>query len=157
MEKENPQTKMMLALQKARSEFKPITKDTMNPYFGHKYATLDQVMGAVQDALKANGFILTESVEMVVPPVAPPIPVLRTEIYHIHSEGTLSSVLPLSAKGTDPQHQGAAVTYARRYNLQLLLSLLTEEDIDGNDPGGDPRRSSKPATKSKPQFKKRED
>ena len=153
---ESAQTKFLLALKKARGEFPKIVKDTMNPYFHHKYATLDQVMGAVMPVLESNGFVLTESIEMVIPPVAPPLPALKTELYHIHSGEAISSTLPLSAKSQDPQHQGAAITYARRYNITALLSLLTEDDMDGNNPEDDPRKG-KSTSKSKPQFKKRED
>jgi hypothetical protein len=154
---ESTQTKFLLALQKARKEFKPIVRGADNPYFKSKYATLDTIMEAINPALESNGFILVEAVELVLSQSSAPVPALRTELHHIHSGETMSSLLPLSAKGVDPQHQGAAITYARRYNITALLSLLTEDDMDGNDPEGDPRKSSKPATKSKPQFKKRED
>jgi hypothetical protein len=32
----------------------------------------------------------------------------------------------------EPQKQGIAITYARRYLLCLMLNLLTDEDNDGN-------------------------
>jgi hypothetical protein len=40
--------------------------------------------------------------------------------------------MPLLLKSVDPQGQGSAITYARRYALCAVLGLSTGEDDDGH-------------------------
>lgn len=58
----------------------------------------------------------------------------------------------LCAKPNDPQAYGSAITYARRYGLQSLLSIPSEDD-DANSASGketsvDARSSAAPAESS---------
>jgi hypothetical protein len=40
--------------------------------------------------------------------------------------------MPLLLAKSDPQGQGSAITYARRYALMAVLGLVADEDDDGN-------------------------
>jgi hypothetical protein len=44
---------------------------------------------------------------------------------------SVEDVMPLMLVKEDPQAQGSAITYARRYSLLTLLSLTADEDDDG--------------------------
>lgn len=34
--------------------------------------------------------------------------------------------------GTTAQLMGAAITYAKRYNLGAIFNIITDDDVDGN-------------------------
>ena len=53
-----------------------------------------------------------------------------TEIHDLESGQSVSSCIKLPIL-TDPQKVGSAITYFRRYSLQSLLALQTDDD-DGN-------------------------
>ena len=53
---------------------------------------------------------------------------------HTIDQETLSCCVPILINGTDkdnPQKMGSAITYAKRYGLQSLYGLASDDD-DGN-------------------------
>ncbi len=126
------------ALIKAKKSFKKISKDAVNPYFKSKYATLDAVLEATENALAEQGLTIVQVVEGYI---------LQTFLYHESGE-FIQSNYPLP-ETTDSQKLGAAITYARRYAICAMLSITADEDEDGNF------SSAKP-TSSKPQKLVRE-
>jgi len=55
--------------------------------------------------------------------------VLETVLMHTSGEW-IKGRLPLLANKPDPQAQGSAITYARRYSLSAIIGLCTEDDDD---------------------------
>ena len=51
---------IILALIKAKKNFKKISKDAVNPYFKSKYATLDAVLEATESALAEQGLTIVQ-------------------------------------------------------------------------------------------------
>ena len=51
------------ALIKAKKNFKKISKDAINPYFKSRYATLDAVLDATENALAEQGLTIVQVVE----------------------------------------------------------------------------------------------
>ena len=117
------------ALISARKTFKPLEKGRENPFFHSKYASLDDVLEATDEALSQHGLVVLQSTDG---------PVLRSILAHSSGEWIDGLYTLAPAKQNDPQALGAAVTYARRYALQGLLGICAEEDDDGN-------RASRPA------------
>ena len=113
------------ALIKSRRLFPTIKKDSKNPYFKSKYATLDTVLDAVTPVLCDNGLAIIQTTEVI-----DNKPSLVTTLWHESGE-SISSNYPLP-EISDSQKFGAAITYARRYSLCALLSITAEEDDDGN-------------------------
>jgi hypothetical protein len=110
------------ALIAARAEFPPIPKDSTNPHFKSKFASLDAILGAVVPVLSAHGLILVQ-----------PIRGRSIETTILHESGEmLASSYPLPENLDDPQKLGAAVTYGRRYSASSLLGITADEDDDGN-------------------------
>ncbi len=109
-----------------------LQKDKINPAFRSKYLSLDSLMEQVLPALNAHGLIWTT------------LPgrdddgagVLRYELIHAASGDRLGGTMPLLAAKPDPQGQGSAITYARRYSLMAVLGLVADEDDDGNRASG---------------------
>ena len=114
------------ALIKAKASFKAAVKDASNPHFKSKYVSLDGVIDAIDGALLENGIFQTQ-------PTAMPEggkTVLHTRLLHVSGQW-LGGEYPIHPIKNDPQAEGSALTYARRYALMALAGIAPEDD-DGN-------------------------
>jgi hypothetical protein len=115
--------KLTTALRAARKSFGKIKKDHKNTFQGNSYATLGGVLAAVDDALADNGLIAFHSTRWDAGELW-----LDTTIEHESGEW-IASVYPLfAANYFDPQKIGSSLTYARRYVLQAMLGVASEDD-----------------------------
>jgi hypothetical protein len=117
----------LLAFQKSAPA---IQKDAINPHFGNRFPSLEGLMSAVVPQLNECGLIVTQLPTAILVD-GRPSPALRTRITHAESGEHLEDVMLLMGK-EDPQGQGSAITYARRYSLMAMLGLVADEDDDGN-------------------------
>lgn len=116
--------------------------DSVNPHFGNQYLGLKGLLSQVLPVLRANDLLLIQS-----PSTAGEHPALTTRIVHVPTGEEWVDVMFLSATKQDPQAQGSAITYARRYAIMSMLGLVAEEDDDdGNAASGG--GSSSTTTKS---------
>jgi hypothetical protein len=138
------------ALSAAQAEFKPVKKTGKNPHLGNVYATLDDVIASVRDALGKHGLSFLQ-------PLGNAAEGVMLETVLLHSSGqwiSTSAVIPALAgnRGVNElQSFGGALTYMRRYMLSAMLGVGGDEDDDGND-----AKAEKPAQKQqtvKPQAK----
>lgn len=113
------------ALIDARSAFKSAHKSASNPRFGSKYATLEDVIDAVNQALLGKRIFCTQQTDIMDGRM-----VLHTRFLH-ESGQWIGSVYPIHPIKSDPQAEGSALTYARRYALMALAGIAPEDD-DGN-------------------------
>ena len=154
--KQNGNT-LQSVLAEAQMELKKAAKSADNPYFKSKYAGLDEVIEACRNVLNKHGIAVTQTVEYVpettkqeqfeghggIPPeglntviVTPQQTILVTTL--LYGEQSIRSVMPLEYKKGDMQSLGSAMTYARRYSLQSICCLSTDEpDDDGNKAVGE--------------------
>ena len=120
---------MPTVLARAQMELGKAVKSADNPYFKSKYAGLDEVIEACRNVLNKHGIAVTQPVEYTPEVTKPP-------------EG--GGVMPLEYKKADMQSLGSALTYARRYSLQAICCLATDEpDDDGNKAVGDDNVAAK--------------
>lgn len=131
---------LLKALVKAKSAFKPIVKDKQGARA--KYATLDSVLSSVEPALHENGLCLVQTTTHKDDGF-----VLETFLFHTSGE-FLSSTYPLR-NDTDPQKIGISITYGRRYSVCSLLSVIADEDTDGDvgKPASQSGHSKAPASR----------
>ncbi len=126
--KDKMQVQLQAALVKAQSEMGAVFKDSTNPHYRSKYASLPAVLHVVIPALNRNGIAFSQS-----PDYDPDTScvVLTTSIAH-SGGGVYETVTraPIGRK-VDIQSFGSAVTYLRRYAAQSLLGISVEDD-DGN-------------------------
>lgn len=135
----------MTALLKAQKKIKPVTKSAENPYFKSKYADLNAILDAVTDALEEQNILLLQ------PTVTDGTSnYVTTRLQHVDSGEFIESTLKLELAKATMQELGSAVSYARRYTLQSLLTLQAQDD--------DANVASKTATPvaKKASFKKQE-
>ena len=134
---------LFAALVKAQSEMKIATKDNLNPHFRNRYADFGSVYDAVKDALHRNGLAVIQPTRIHESGVT----VVITKIIHTSGQ-SIEGEYPVIAKDmADAQKHGGGLTYARRYALASMLSVLQEDD-DGNAAAG-----HTPATAPKAQAK----
>ena len=125
MNKSDSIKELALALHKAQVKIKFAKKETSNPFFKSKYADLSSVVDAVKPALNAEGIVFLQGVSGVENGVA-----VETVLLHVSGEW-MSSTLEIPASKHDAQGYGSAITYGRRYGLQAMCGVPTEDD-DGN-------------------------
>jgi hypothetical protein len=123
------------ALAQAKAEFPGLTKTAANPFFKSHYVPLEQVLDVIEPILAKYQLILIQEPTNVQSATGTR-PALRTTLIYVPL-GTerWSEMLVLPAK-EDPQGQGAALTYARRYAIIALLGLNIEKDDDGETAQG---------------------
>ena len=113
------------ALIKAQSEMDHVKKDSTNPHFKNRYASLEAVIDATSKVFQANGFAVMQPCgrdELGV--------YVETKLLH-STEQAFSSKVYLVLDKQNMQGLGSAITYARRYGL-LGMACLAPEDDDGN-------------------------
>lgn len=116
---------IMAKLANAASKMENPKFDSTNPHFKSKFASLGAVIAAIKPALTAEGLMFRQTCEG-----QSVDPWLVTYVYDGANDMELSRV-PL-AMSADPQKQGSAITYAKRYGLCAAFGLVGEEDDDAN-------------------------
>jgi hypothetical protein len=130
------------ALLKAQRKMGSATKGASNPYFKSRYADLGAVMEVVKDPLNEEG------VSILQPTYSKDgAHYVETVLMHESGEYIASEPLKLELTKTDMQALGSAITYARRYTLQSLLSIPAEDD-DGEGAMNRPKAPVKQAETS---------
>ena len=114
----------------AKQAMKPPSKNRKAMY--GKYADLESVLAAVEGPLAQEGIIIMQSCidqnERLY---------LRTSLIHTATGQSIHNDLPILMKNpNNPQELGGAITYARRYGIISILSIVADDDDDGNTAAG---------------------
>lgn len=137
------------ALALAQGAFQPITKNRTVQVKSDKgnytfdYATLDKVLEATVPALSANGLALLQPFYH-----GPNGLELRTIL--AHSSGARLEAVTELPKAASIQQAGSALTYLKRYQVQAILGVSSEEDDDGNAADGNQVQNMQPRDRTKP-------
>jgi len=111
---------------KAQKEFGPALKTGVNPHFRSKYASLENCIDAVIDALHNNGLGLMQKTHDCEGGVK-----IETVLIHESGQQMTGGLLFVPANKHDAQGYGSCMTYARRYSLLAFMGIAPEDD-DGN-------------------------
>ncbi len=118
------------ALVAAQAEFSAVPKGSANPFFKSKYAALPDVVAHAAPILAKHGLAVTQSITYIIAGDTI-LDALKTAL--IHKSGQyIENEMILHLPKQDPQGQGSAVTYARRYSYMAILGLVADDDDDGN-------------------------
>lgn len=110
------------AMAKAQAEIRGAIKDSANPFFKSKFASLESVRDACIGPLSAQGIAVFQSPSTDGSKVS-----IDTLLAHTSGQwvrGTMSA----TAKDDSPQSIGSAVSYLRRYALQSFAGVAPEDD-----------------------------
>lgn len=110
------------ALSKVQSSIEGAKKDSSNPFFKSKYADLESVWEACRKPLTDNGFCVIQAGE-----VREGVAGIVTTLGHSSGQW-IKGFMPLNAVKPDPQAQGSAITYVRRYALAAIVGIVQVDD-----------------------------
>lgn len=127
-----------------------LEKNAVNPFTSSKYVTLDALLETITPELAQRDVLLTQRPQTTVTGSL----ALETLLVHVPSDTLMVSTMPLDKlQKDDPQGQGSAITYGRRYAIMAMLGLVGDDDDDGNAAATKPKK--KPAAAAKPGAKKK--
>tara|TARA_R110000850_G_scaffold215336_1_gene341067 strand:- start:192 stop:716 length:525 start_codon:yes stop_codon:yes gene_type:complete len=125
MDKSAEINELATALSKAQGEMGGASKDAANPFFKSKYADLGSVVHALKQPFADNGLSYSQF------PISEGDKV-GVETILMHKSGQwLSNCVLFKPTKQDVQGAGSVITYARRYSLQALAGIPSEDD-DGS-------------------------
>lgn len=103
-----------------------IGKDSTNPHFKSKYASLEDIWSTLKPIFKKHGVMVSQVPGEIINGAIE----LVTTLVHVESgEAVLTrGFMPVGKEG--PQAAGSAITYARRYFLCPMLGIVAGEDDD---------------------------
>ena len=125
MNKSDSIKSLAIAMSKAQGEMGGAAKGVENPFFKKKYADLGSVVQAVKEPFANNGLSYVQ------------FPIeeggrIGIETILMHESGEwLSNSFTVQLTKQDAQGAGSAITYCRRYSLQSIAGIPSEDD-DGN-------------------------
>jgi len=123
-------SKIAPALVKAQSEMGNAIKDSKNPFFKSSYADLNAVREATLPVFNKYGISVLQPTIIL-----DGKKYVQTTLLHESGEYIASLTEILLQKENDAQQQGSGISYARRYGLQSLANVGSEDD-DGNAASG---------------------
>ena len=104
-----------------------IKKDAKNPFFKSTYASLPNILEAINEPLNESGLALTM------------FPYDENGLYclliHADSGEWIESIYSMKPVRDTPQDKGSCITYQRRYCISSILNLQIDDsmkDDDGN-------------------------
>lgn len=105
----------------------PIIKDSDNPFFKSKFASLDAIQHHVKDRLYGLGLMVVQPTVVV-----DGVPYVKSILFDTETGDSIESLFPIVVSKASAQEYGSAVSYAKRYSLSGLLNLIIQdEDDDG--------------------------
>lgn len=145
---------LVTALAKAQMHFGKAVKETTNSAFGSKYADLAANIDAVRMALNEQGIAMCQFPEV---DLEAQTVTVKTALHYGEQFISQTFIAPaVGRQGFNVQSIGAATTYLRRYGLQALCGLASEDD-DGNSVATEnkpiPAKEKKPTGPTEDDFK----
>lgn len=120
MEKSESIKNLTQGLAKFHAMIGKISKDAKNPFFKSNYASLPHIITEISEPMEKAGLVISQF---------PDGDGLTTMLIHADSGEYLSATYTLQVvRQNDPQAQGSALSYARRYGLTSVLNLAISDD-----------------------------
>ena len=144
---DNKKVEYCKSLNEAMAKFQQLTvtasKDSENPFYTSTYANLDEVIEAVSHGAQFGlSFSQAVNYETVLIPTGEFTKKLHRDIYidtiisHVNDTATKTSRVPVLIEPQDEsksQKMGSGITYAKRYALQAIYGLATDDDANAAD------------------------
>lgn len=118
------------ALFKVTKKLESVKKSSDNPFFKSKYADLNTHLDLVKPLLEENGLMLLQPTVSVDGKT-----MVTTRLVHVETGEMIESSIAIPDSISDSQKIGAAITYFRRFGINSLFALKSEDD-DGETVAG---------------------
>jgi hypothetical protein len=132
------------ALALAQGQMQPAAKDSINPHFGHSYASLASIWQACRIPLSQNGIGVIQSTS-----TDGTRALVTTRMVHKSGEWFEDSV-SLPVANPTAQGLGSGYSYGRRYSLSGMVGVVVEGDDDDGETAAGRGKDKEAATKIKP-------
>jgi hypothetical protein len=120
MKKSQSITNLTQGLAKFHTLVGKISKDAANPFFKKNYASLPHIITEISEPMEKAGLVISQF---------PNGDGLTTMLIHSESGEYISATYTLQVvRQNDPQAQGSAISYARRYAITSILNLAISDD-----------------------------
>ena len=154
MDKSESIGELSKALAKAQAQFTPVKRGTKVDFTTKAGARIKYNYAPLSDVIESCIKALNDNELVIVQPTKVEDNKIIVETMLIHSSGEwLSGEMCISPSDHNPQSEGSALTYARRYSLSALLSIAADEDDDGEGAMKRQKAESKAEPKAKPVAK----
>lgn len=101
-----------------------VKRDSANPRFPSKYASLEAVIDTARPALQESGIVFTQAPGRIANNTLE----MTTMLLHAASGQWMRSTMQIAIGKLDPQGIGSAITYSARYSLMATLGLPPTDD-----------------------------
>lgn len=108
-----------------QKEMTSVSKDGKANY--GTYVTLPKIIEQVQPVLNRHGLVIFQFPSQT----SEGLSALTTILAHPESGEQMEYITPLILSKSDPQAQGSAMTYMRRYSYAAVTQIVVDEDDDG--------------------------
>lgn len=119
---------LIRALAAVQGKMEGAKKDSKNPHFKSKYASLHSSWLACRKLLAENGFAVIQLPLMIEGGAVS----LQTSLFH-EDGAKVECVYPVTYQPCNAPALGAALKYARRYSLETVVGITTEDDPEDDD------------------------
>jgi hypothetical protein len=119
---------LLAAILAVQAEAPTLKKNATNPHFKSRFAPLDTIVETIGPLLAKNGLVWLTKPSF---DETSGEPTLKYKLAHAPSKEAEEGEMKLLLSKGDPQGQGSAITYARRYALCSVLNLVADDDDDG--------------------------
>jgi hypothetical protein len=136
--------KIAPALVALQADCPAVRKESSNPHFKSKYASLDAILDVVKPVANKHGIAIIQG-----DPEADTEGRLSVGTRLLHNSGQwVENAFTMPVERQNPQGIGSAITYGRRYSLGAILAIATDDDDDANAGSQKPAaKAATPATK----------
>lgn len=117
-------TALMKAMHQFQGAVDGVKRDSTNPHFRNRYASLENVMDTARPHLQTCGLVLMQAPGRVVDGCIE----VSTRISHAESGEWLQATMHVPLAKRDPQAAGSALTYGQRYSAMAALGLPPTDD-----------------------------
>jgi len=117
-------TKLMKAIHQVQGVVDGVAKDSKNPHFKNRYASLEAVVDTIRRPCQDAGLVIMQAPGAFSESALS----LTTMITHAESGEWLKSTFQVPVAKADPQGVGSALTYSERYSLMALFNLPAVDD-----------------------------
>lgn len=118
---------LVQALVKVQASLRPAFKNRVNPHFKSKYADLDSIWDSCRELLSSNKLAISQITEF-----SGGHTVLKTILLH-ESGQWISGDYPIIPDKPGPQSLGTTLKYGRRYSLEGIIGIVSNDDPEDSD------------------------
>jgi hypothetical protein len=136
---------LMKALHAVQGAVNGVGKDSVNPHFRSRYASLENVVDTIRPACQDAGLVVIQAPGQILDGCLD----LTTMIVHAESGEWMRSTMQIPLDKPGPQAAGSAMTYGERYSLMAVFNLPpTDDDAEATTNRAPPKRANGEAAKA---------